>query len=150
MQVNWFPKEKYGRLFLDVWRRYLEQVATIERHHPFAWINLSRGDTGGIYTISSYLKSLQAAVERIGLPYVKLLGTTSHGPRHAYGQRARSGGVSEIILQRAMHHCSPESQLVYTQPQLREVAEALERATQKLPVNSSPSHEYWTTFLNEK
>ncbi|WP_311197566.1 gamma-mobile-trio recombinase GmtY [Rugamonas brunnea] len=138
MQVHWFPKEKYGTLFLDIWKRYLEQLVRIERSHPFAWVNLSRGDPGGIYTISSYCKHLQRAVERIGLEYGKRYGTTAHGPRHAFGRRARQGGVGEVILQHAMHHCSPESQKVYTQPELSEVTSALERAAQKISTNLTP------------
>ncbi|WP_442782881.1 gamma-mobile-trio recombinase GmtY [Collimonas fungivorans] len=150
MQVHWFSKAKYGTLFLDIWKRYLEQVATVERQHPYAWVNLSRGNAGGIYTISSYLKSLQGAVERIGLVYGKQFGTTSHGPRHAYGQRARRGGVNEIILQRVMHHCSPNSQLVYTQPELSEVTAALEQAAQRLSTNLVQPQEYWSTFVDVK
>lgn len=143
MQVHWFSKAKYGTLFFDIWKRYLEQVTTVERQHPYAWVNLSRGNTGGIYTVSSYLKSLQRAVERIGLVYGKQFGTTSHGPRHAYGQRARRAGVNEIIIQRVMHHCSPDSQLVYTQPQLSEVTAALEQASHRLSTNLLSLQEDW-------
>lgn len=136
MQVHWFPMAFYGRLFFDIWKRYLEQVAFIDRTHPYAWINLDREPVGGMYTVGSYQKSLQSAVERIGLVYGKTHGTTAHGPRHSYGQRARRGGVNEVIIQRVMHHCSPESQLVYTQPELKEATEALERATRKITSQS--------------
>ena len=143
MQVHWFPKGLYGKLFLQIWRRYLEQIASIERNHPFAWVNIAREPVGGIYTVSSYLKSLQSAVERIGLVYGKTHGTTAHGPRHAYGQRARQGQISEVIIQRIMHHSSPESQQVYTQPELKEAAEAVAQATELLAARvQSPQFSY--------
>jgi len=131
MQVHWFPQDVYGRWFMQIWIRYLEQVATIERQHPYAFINTDR-DVGGIYAIRSYLKALEAAVERIGLVFGKDYGTTAHGPRHSYAQRARLGMVPEVIIQRIMHHCSIESQQVYTQPESREASEALKQATERL------------------
>lgn len=131
MQVHWFP-ETYGQWFMRIWLRYMEQVALIPRNHPFAWINVSAEPVGGIYTISHYLKALQRAVERIGLVFGKDYGTTAHGLRHAYAQRARHGGINPIIIQRIMHHCSPESQKVYTQPELHESMTAIRNATNVL------------------
>lgn len=132
MQAHWFPPELYGRWFMQLWIRYMEQVASIERHHPFAFMNLDRNPVGGLYTIKSYNKALEAASERIGLEFAKAQGTTAHGSRHGYGQRARRTGVNEIIIQRIMHHCSPDSQKVYTQPELKEVTDALATAVKKL------------------
>ncbi|MBI5921981.1 MAG: site-specific integrase [Betaproteobacteria bacterium] len=136
MQVHWLP-EIYGQWFLQIWTRYMEQVASIPRHHPYAWVNLDRGLIGGIYTISTYNKALEAAVERIGLVFGKTYGTTAHGPRHAFAQRARRGGIDEVIRQRIMHHCSPDSQKVYTQPELREAVAAIRNATNQLRENNS-------------
>lgn len=130
MQVYWLP-EIYGEWFLQIWQRYMEQVASIERNHPFAWINIGR-DAGGIYTISKYQKALENAVERIGLVFGKTYGTTAHGSRHAYAQRARRGGIDPIIIQRIMHHCSPDSQLVYTQPEIHEAIAAIQNGAQRL------------------
>ncbi|KQT34142.1 gamma-mobile-trio recombinase GmtY [Methylophilus sp. Leaf414] len=141
MQVYWFPKEFYGRLFYQLWQRYLEQVALIDRSHPFAWVNLDREPIGGIYTISQYQKALQAAVERVGLTFGKIYGTTAHGPRHAYGQRAKSAQMNEIIIQRLMHHFSPDSQLVYTQPEIKEITNAILIGSEKLAQHSNaPTH----------
>lgn len=131
MQVYWFP-EWYGQWFLELWGYYLEQVIAIERAHPFAWVNLTGEPIGGIYSCSEYQKSLQRAVERIGLPYGKEYGTSAHGFRHAYAQRARRAGIDPVITQRIMHHCSPESQLVYTQPEVHEAMTAIRNATKSL------------------
>lgn len=130
MHVHWFP-EFYGQWFKEMWTRYLEQVVSISRTHPYAWINIDKNQ-GGIYTISQYQKALQNAVERIGLVYGKVYGTTAHGFRHAYGQRARRAGINEVIIQRLMHHCSPESQLIYTQPEMHEAMAAIRTATEFL------------------
>jgi len=130
MHLHWFP-EFYGEWFLQIWGLYMEQIASIERNHPYAWINLSQ-NLGDIYTVKQYQKSLQKSIERIGLTFGKVWGTTAHGLRHAYGQRARRGGVNEIVIQRLMHHCSVESQQVYTQPDMTETQRAIREATEKL------------------
>lgn len=137
LQVHWFP-EIYSRWFMQIWRCYMEQVALIQRNHPYAWINIQREPIGGIYTISQYQKSLEAAVRRVGLEFGKSHGTTPHGPRHAYAQRARNAGIDPIIIQRIMHHCSVESQQVYTQPELDEALMAIHRGAQRLREHNSP------------
>jgi integrase len=131
MQVHWFP-EKYGVWFLQIWELYMEQIANFERGHPYAFVNLSGKYAGGIYKIAKYEQALKRAVERIGLVYAKVYGSTPHGGRHAYGQRGKTAHIDPIILQRLMHHESPESQLVYTQPLANEVQKALKEGTEEL------------------
>lgn len=130
-QAYWFLPE-YGEWFLQLWHRYLEQVARVERDHPFAFINLNREPLGAMYTLTQYNKAHAAACERIGLSVGKALGTTPHGHRHAYGRRLRSAGVDKPDIRRFMHHASEESQEVYTQATTREALAALEAAAQRL------------------
>ncbi len=130
-QAYWFVPE-YGEWFLHLWYRYLEQVARTERDHPFAFINLSRAPLGGMYGLGQYNKAHAAACERIGLTVGKVLGTTPHGHRHAYGRRLKNAGIEPALIRRFMHHASPESQEVYTQPNTREARAALEAAAQRL------------------
>lgn len=130
-QVYWFLP-KYGEWFLHLWYRYLEQVARIERDHPFAFINLNRAPVGAMYTITQYNKAHAAACERIGLSVGKSLGTTPHGHRHAYGRRLRNAGVDKALIRRFMHHASLESQQVYTQASTKEALAALAAAAQRL------------------
>jgi integrase len=130
-QAYWFLPE-YGEWFLQLWYRYLDQVARIERDHPYAFINLSRGPMGAMYTLTQYNKAHAAACERIGLAVGKALGTTPHGHRHAYGRRLCSAGVDKPLIRRFMHHSSEESQEVYTQATAREVLAALDTAVQRL------------------
>lgn len=136
MHVQWFP-EIYGHWFMQLWMRYLEQIAMIPRSHPYAWINIHREPIGEMYQIGEYRKALEAAVKRIGLIYSKAEGTTPHGLRHAYGQRARKGGIDPIIIQRLLHHSSIESQQVYTQPEARESTNAIRIGTERLRQNNS-------------
>lgn len=127
----WFLPE-YGEWFLHLWHCYLEQVAYIDREHPFAFINLNRTPVGAMYTLTQYNKAHAAACERIGLTVGKALGTTPHGHRHAYGRRLRNAGVDKALIRRFMHHASLESQEVYTQANTREALAALETAAKRL------------------
>lgn len=130
-QAYWFLPE-YGEWFQNLWHRYLEQVARVERDHPFAFINLSREPVGAMYTLTQYNKAHAAACERIGLTVSKALGTTPHGHRHAYGRRLRNAGIDKSLIRRFMHHASLESQEVYTQASTRETLTVLEAAAQRL------------------
>ncbi|MGX0940411.1 integrase [Cupriavidus metallidurans] len=130
-QAYWFLPE-YGEWFLHLWHRYLEQVARMERAHPFAFINLHREPVGAMYTLTQYNKAHAAACERMGLKVSKTLGTTPHGHRHAYGRRLRNAGVDKPLIRRFMHHASMESQEVYTQANTREAMAALKAAAQRL------------------
>jgi len=134
-QAYWFLPE-YGEWFLQIWYRYLEQVARIERHHPFAFINLNREPVGAVYKLNQYNKAHAAAGERIGLKVSKALGTTPHGHRHAYGRRLENAGVDKSFIRRFMHHSSLESQEVYTRATSLEAQAALERAAQRLSIKS--------------
>ena len=130
-QAYWFVPE-YGEWFLQLWHRYLELVARMERDHPFAFINLNREPVGAMYTLSQYNKAHAIACARIGLTVSKALGTTPHGHRHAYGRRLRNAGVDKEFIRRFMHHSSLESQAVYTQATSRETQAELEAAAQRL------------------
>ncbi|WP_345789709.1 tyrosine-type recombinase/integrase [Vibrio eleionomae] len=57
----------------------------------------------------------------MGLEPSKSLGTTPHAHRHSYGYRLSQGGFSQLEIQKAMHHKSPDSCLVYLKPSDDEV-----------------------------
>ncbi|MDO3521962.1 gamma-mobile-trio recombinase GmtY [Ralstonia pseudosolanacearum] len=130
-RAYWFLPE-YGEWFLQIWHRYLEQVARVDRSHPFAFVNLGREPVGAAYKLARYNKTHAAACERIGLKVGKAFGTTPHGHRHAYGRRLRNADVDPSLIRRFMHHSSVESQEVYTQSNTREALAALEAAAQHL------------------
>lgn len=139
MQAYWF-KPEYGELFLTLWNKYLQQVVRLDRNHPFAWVNLDREPRGNMYCIDKFNKAHAAACERIGLKVAKELGTTPHGHRHAYGKRLESAKVGRLVIQRCMHHASPNSQDVYTQADSRETHAALQSGALRLQnsLNTSP------------
>ena len=130
-QAYWFLPE-YGEWFLQLWYRYLEQVARSERNHPFVFVNLVREPVGAMCTLNQYNRAHAAACERIGLTVSKALGTTPHGHRHAYGRRLMNASIDKALIRRFMHHASLESQDVYTQANSREALAALEAAVQRL------------------
>ena len=119
--------------FLLVWANYLkyQRVEPARgENHPFAFTN----SKGMPETLKNFQRLHRRAVEKIGLIVKKEYGTTEHGHRHAYGFRARQAGLDQIAIQKAMHHKSPHSCLVYIKPTLEEVTEALkgiEWTTQK-------------------
>lgn len=99
--------------FLRTWVNYLKyQRAEPKTFHPFAFTN----DQGEPETLKNFQRRHKRAVERVGLECKKEFGTTEHGHRHAYGYRGRTLGLSQVELQKAMHHKSPNSCLIYIKP----------------------------------
>lgn len=122
-EVVFNPPEK-SKEFLSIWANYLkyQRVEPPKNNpHPFAFTNTF----GEPETIKNFQRLHKNAVERIGLLCRKDLGTTEHGHRHAYGFRARQAGLTQIEIQKAMHHKSPISCLVYIKPTLEEVRDNL-------------------------
>jgi hypothetical protein len=111
-EVIFNPTHK-AREFLQIWVKYLKyQRVEPDKLHPFAFTN----DRGEPDTLKNFQRRHKRAVERIGLECKKEFGTTEHGHRHAYGYRARKLGLSQVELQKAMHHKSPNSCLIYIKP----------------------------------
>jgi len=111
-EVIFNPTHK-AKEFLNVWVKYLKyQRIEPNIYHPFAFNN----DRGEPDTLKNFQRRHKRAVERIGLECKKEFGTTEHGHRHAYGYRARKLGLSQVELQKAMHHKSPNSCLIYIKP----------------------------------
>lgn len=110
--------------FLQTWVKYLKfQRIEPVNFHPFAFTN----DSGEPDTIKNFQRRHKRAVERIGLECKKDYGTTEHGHRHAYGYRARNLGLSQVELQKAMHHKSPNSCLVYIKPTSDDIRAQLQK-----------------------
>lgn len=113
-QVQFFPPEKAAE-FLLIWRDYLVHQRVEPSSfstHPYAFTN----SNGQPETLKNFQRMHGDAVERIGLKHSKSVGTTEHGHRHAYGYRLAEHGFSQVEIQKAMHHKSPDSCLVYIQP----------------------------------
>lgn len=110
--------------FLNVWANYLkfQRVEPSKNTpHPFAFTQ----SDGSPETLKNFQRKYQRAIEKIGLIYSKERGTSEHGHRHAYGYRAKSLGLDAVEMQKAMHHKSPTSHLVYTQPTSEEIRQKM-------------------------
>jgi hypothetical protein len=128
-RAYWFPAY-FGKWFRELWGYYLTETVHLARTHPFAFVNTVAGARGDIYCLAKFIHNHDAAVRRIGLDVAKEFGTTTHGHRHAYGHRLEKAGVAPLTIMHCMHHCSEESQRVYTQPSHQEIASELRLALQ--------------------
>lgn len=125
-EVLFNPPEK-AKEFLAIWASYLKYQRIEPKKdnpHPFAFTN-SKGEPE---TLKNFQHIYKKAVERIGLNFGLVYGTTEHCHRHAYGFRLREAGLSQVEIQKAMHHKSPLSCLVYIKPTLEEVRDALKES----------------------
>ncbi|PNW66974.1 gamma-mobile-trio recombinase GmtY [Aeromonas veronii] len=131
IQVQWFPTD-YGKVFMTLWKDYLRCRASIECHHPYAFISFHPKSMGNPYTINAFHQNYASSLKRIGLAPSKAEGLGPHGHRHSYGRRLNRAGLSPIIIKRNMHHKSIESQIVYTGQSQSEVSDELNKATFEL------------------
>lgn len=133
--VHWLSNDA-ASMFWRLYVLYVRRVRPRGVNHPFLFCTHHGTHEGMPYPYDEFGKAFTRAVARIGLVSKKDLGTTPHGLRHAYAQDLRrllgESGVADAsatkIIQICLHHKSPHSQMVYTQPELREVSEALEAA----------------------
>lgn len=125
-EVFFNPPEK-AKEFLSIWVNYLKYQRVEPKDtnfHPFAFTN----KTGEPETIKNFQRLHKNAVEKIGLTCLKELGTTEHGHRHAFGYRCRSSGLDQIEIQKAMHHKSPNSCLVYITPTNEDIRSTMRKS----------------------
>lgn len=113
-EVLFYPSE-IGQVFAGMWRDYhlkQREKPRVGEMHPYAFTNKN----GQPYSHRMFRKAHKLAIERVGLAYGKIEGTTPHGHRHAYGQRLALNGASPLLIKNAMHHASIVSGQTYTQP----------------------------------
>tara|TARA_R110001583_G_scaffold26533_16_gene95564 strand:+ start:178 stop:1512 length:1335 start_codon:yes stop_codon:yes gene_type:complete len=110
-----FAPASSAELFLQTWINYLRYQRVdppINYQHPFAFTN----SKGHPETIKNFRRMHDNAVQKIGLNTGKDEGGICHAHRHSYGFRLNYLGFSQVEIQKAMHHKSPNSCLVYIQP----------------------------------
>ncbi|MGZ3814829.1 MAG: gamma-mobile-trio recombinase GmtY [Mucilaginibacter sp.] len=120
-----FAPSEASKLFIDIYAKYLKFQRVNppgERQHPFAFTN----QNGDPETLKNYQRMHKLAVERIGLICSKDQGTSEHGHRHSYGYRLAQLGFTQVEIQKAMHHKSPNSCLVYTQPTTDDIVKRMQ------------------------
>ncbi len=129
-EVFFYPNEA-GQIFAELWRDYhLEQrlKPKASEGHPYAFTNRD----GKPYSHRMFRKAHKLGIERIGLVYEKIEGTTPHGHRHAYGQRLARDGADPLLIKNAMHHASITSSQTYTQPTTMQMRQSLRDLEERL------------------
>lgn len=123
-QVIWVDRNA-GRIFLTLWRFYIQYVRPVTPHVPWAFVTKHGQPLG----VEGFDDSFRSAVRRIGLTPAKWAGTSSHGLRHRYGQWLNELGLGDKEGQVAMHHLNSKSQEVYRQLGLARVVEAIDKVS---------------------
>jgi hypothetical protein len=140
MPIVWHPSI-YGRLFLTLFKLYINHVRPIGLNHPWLFVN----EQGEPFTAKAYSKRHDSAVARIGLEVAKPLGTTPHGHRHSYGQRIQdakdAGFIDTKGFKVVMHHRSDEAQQTYGERDFKQINESLTRAATMMAIPSPASVE---------
>ncbi|QSX33746.1 tyrosine-type recombinase/integrase [Shewanella avicenniae] len=95
--------------FTKLLQQYL--MTNPRNDHPYLFSN----HQGAPESKKNFIKKYTAAVNRLS-SYSQLAGCGPHSHRHAYGYRLAQNGMSQTDIQKAMHHKSPESCLVYIRP----------------------------------
>lgn len=103
--------------FTDLLRDYL--TSRVNGNHPFLFTN----SNGQPESKKNFVKKYRKAIERIGLDSNKYQGTSPHAHRHSYGYQLAVSGFTQLEIQKALHHKSPSSCLVYIKPQDDEIRE---------------------------
>lgn len=122
-EVYFYPHDA-ALVFAALWRDYhlKQRVKPIAgENHPYAMTNKN----GQPYSHRMFRKAHKLAIERIGMEYAKLQGTTPHGHRHAYGQRLAENGADQLLIKNAMHHASITSSQTYTEPSVLQMRRSL-------------------------
>ncbi|TKG11710.1 site-specific integrase [Vibrio sp. F13] len=112
--VMFYPTSKAIEFTLLL-QKYLSTKPASES--PFLFVN----SKGNAESKKNFNQKHSRAVKRIGLEPSKSLGTTPHAHRHSYGYRLGKNDFSQLEIQKAMHHKSPDSCLVYLKPSDDEV-----------------------------
>jgi len=129
--VYWFPTWA-GKLFWDLYKRYIMEIGPKNLSNPYLFVSTHHKSFGLPYTINAFRDSHQNAIKKIKLHYKKEFGTTPHAHRHAYGQNLQNSGLPKNIIQKALHHKSPFSQMVYTLPSVEKINQVLNEASNNI------------------
>lgn len=131
LEAYFFP-EDFARLFMSLWRQYLTYRASVECHHPYAFISFDTRYLGRPYTYTAFDKNYAAGLRRIGLETNKSEGLGPHGHRHNYGRRLAHADLNPLIIKKCMHHKRIDSQVVYTLKSNALVSQMLSDASMRL------------------
>jgi len=123
----------YKDAFTELWLEYSEYRMQMQHFggdkHPYAWVNFRKGAAqGGPLTLHNFVKHYGRALNRIDLEADSNKGLNPHGHRHSWGTRGTKLEINPLILQKGLHHASPESTAIYSHITPEEVTELLDKA----------------------
>lgn len=154
--IFWFPTWS-GELFWKLYKIYITKVRPKNISNPYLFVNKHSKSYGLPYTINAFRDSHKNAIKKTGLLYKKELGTTPHAHRHAYGENLSNYIGDKNIIQKALHHKSPFSQMVYTLPSIEKINQKLNDASENFDIDKkikNNEEEFWLSlkerFLNEQ
>lgn len=125
--IHWFPSWA-GNLFWSLYKIYITTILPKNLSHPYLFVSLDQKNYGQPYTINAFRDSYTRAIKKINMDCHKCDGTTPHAHRHAYGQNLEKAQIDPKIIQKALHHKSPLSQMVYTMPDIEAINTSLNKA----------------------
>lgn len=143
----------WGRVFWRLYCHYVRLTMTKRTGHPYLFVDSESGDP---LTYDAFAKSYKRAVYRAGLVppgewNLKDSGLTPHGNRHAYGNRLKNVyGCNDKLVQNALHHTSPESQLIYTKPSHSQTKDEIENGRRTMRARQLDLEEMKQTLKETK
>lgn len=171
-QIYWLPLDGITEAFSEAVRTYLLDIRPeLMRYrrkrglqdHPFLLVSTGYANhdsdldsVGAPYTYAAYRNAWARAVTRLrkitkddNIIVKKKLGLTPHGLRHLYGSLLKELNVPANIIQEGLHHRSPLSQLVYTQPTAEHVHDVLSSARSGLSGLSVDADNPWFNTMED-
>lgn len=130
--VYWWPTH-IGEVWMHLWRLYLkyQRVATKPADHPFAFTN-QYGEPASLFV---FKRAHRNAIKSLGYTPSSNTGLNPHGHRHWYCQSLTDNKVDPLIIKKAMHHASVESQIRYQEFSDSKIRKELGRLETSLTFN---------------
>lgn len=147
--IDLFWKEDGMRdFFFELWTIYLSYLAVLEINHPYAFMNFNKKDFLKPYTLSSFQKNYNSAMQRLGVKVDKASGLSTHGHRHNYAMTLKERGHGPLIIQRALHQSNVYSQLPYVSGSYSQAIKKFkELENERGKEDDSKLNEVWKDFL---
>lgn len=121
-----------SKTFLTIWNEYQRYRALTQANHPYAFVSFKENYLGKPLTFKAFQKSYERALHRIDLVPSQNDGLNPHAHRHNYARRLERAGMPMMVIKKAMHHSSIESQQKYTTPSIPEIKRLFDGIEEKL------------------
>ena len=130
-RIHWFP-QIWGRVFWQLYARYMQVLATGEQRHPYLFCDCSSAANTPL-TPAGFHSSYVLALTRMGLRPAHALRVDPHAHRHAYVNALIRAGVTPRIIQCAMHHAPADCEFAVARVPTSDIRAVLTRVDPGLP-----------------